>query len=79
MNSKIVNFIIKYLKKEIKKKGTFNFLICGGNSPLKIYRLLSKEKINWKKVNFFLTDERCVTNKHKHLVLMTLSWKVLRV
>src|SRR5680860_1226415 len=48
----------------IATRGEFNVVLSGGNSPKKLYELLAspgyKEKINWKKVNFFFGDERVV-------------------
>jgi len=48
----------------IATRGEFNVVLSGGNSPKKLYELLAspgyKEKINWKKINFFFGDERVV-------------------
>ena len=66
------NFLIKkfitQFKRKIKNKGKgrFSFVLTGGNSPIKLYRHLSKEKkIPWEKIDFFFGDERCVSKNSK--------------
>ena len=57
------------LKQKIrkKKKGRFSLVLTGGNSPIKLYQKLSKAKnINWKKVDFFIADERYVEKNSKN-------------
>lgn len=48
----------------IASRGEFNVVLSGGNSPKKLYELLTspeyKEQVNWEKVNFFFGDERYV-------------------
>ncbi len=55
-----------HIKKYIKKNKNVNLILSGGNSPLKYYRLLSKEKLNWEKINFFFIDERNVDINSKY-------------
>ena len=66
------NFLIKkfitQFKRKIKNKGTerFSFVLTGGNSPIKLYKNLAKEKnIPWKNIDFFFGDERCVNKNSK--------------
>ena len=41
--------------------------MTGGNSPIKLYKNLAKEKnIPWKNIDFFLGDERCVNPNSKY-------------
>ena len=48
-------------KLENKKDERFSFVLTGGKSPVKLYKYLAKNKnINWKKIDFFMGDERCV-------------------
>ena len=61
------NFLIKkfirLFKGKIKNKEgkRFSFVLSGGNSPIKLYKDLSKTKnIDWKKIDFFIGDERYV-------------------
>ena len=66
------NFLIKkfisYFKREVSKgrKRRFTFVLTGGESPINLYLKLSKEKdIPWKKIDFFISDERYVNKKSK--------------
>tara|TARA_Y100000590_G_scaffold467584_1_gene646974 strand:+ start:90 stop:767 length:678 start_codon:yes stop_codon:yes gene_type:complete len=55
-----------------KQKKRFSFVLTGGTSPVKLYKKLSKEnKINWKKVDFFIGDERHVkeTSKNSNIAM----------
>lgn len=60
--------IIKIGTKAISERGCFNFVLTGGNSPKKLYELLSstyKGRLDWSKVYFFFGDERNVTPNHE--------------
>jgi 6-phosphogluconolactonase len=51
------------LMKLSNEKEKFYFALSGGSTPEIIYEMLSKEykqKINWKKIHLFWSDERCV-------------------
>jgi len=55
---------IQIYKKKIKSKNSrLSLLVAGGKSPLKLYKELSKIKIDWSRIDFFLTDERFVSLK----------------
>ena len=67
------NFLIKkfigLFKRKIKSKGKnrFSFVLTGGKSPIKLYRRLAKDKsIPWKEIDFFIGDERCVSENSKY-------------
>jgi len=65
----LIRKFISFLKQKIrkKKKGRFSFVLTGGESPIKLYQNLSKVKnINWKKVDFFIGDERYVKENSKN-------------
>ena len=67
-NFLILKFINQF-KRKIKNKTRkrFTFVLTGGKSPINLYRQLSLEKqIPWKKIDFFITDERCVSENSKH-------------
>ena len=59
---KLINeFIKKFIKILDNKKKRFSFVLAGGKSPIKLYKKMSLNKeINWKKVDFFIGDERYV-------------------
>ena len=53
-------FKVKLDKKSNKSK-RFAFVLAGGESPIRLYKALSKDrKIEWKNVDFFIGDERYV-------------------
>lgn len=56
--------ICEVAKEAIADRGQFNFVLSGGGSPRKLYKLLASEKykgkIDWDKTYFFFGDERFV-------------------
>jgi len=48
----------------LENTGHFNVALSGGSTPLPLYGILASEpfrdRINWKGVSFFWSDERCV-------------------
>lgn len=50
---------------QLKETKIINIALSGGNSPLPIYKMLGSFKLEWERINFFLVDERCVTNDDK--------------
>ena len=49
------------------RKERFSFVLTGGNSPIKLYKqLYYDKKINWKKIDFFIGDERYVKESSKN-------------
>tara|TARA_B100000029_G_scaffold458978_1_gene488777 strand:+ start:60 stop:740 length:681 start_codon:yes stop_codon:yes gene_type:complete len=64
----LIKKFIGLLKQKIKNKKNdrFSFVLTGGNSPIELYKKLSKiKKINWKKIDFFIGDERYVDENSK--------------
>lgn len=55
-------------KEAIADRGQFNFVLSGGGSPRKLYKLLAsdayKHKIDWEHTYFFFGDERFVPKGH---------------
>ncbi len=67
------NFLIKkfirFFKEKVanREKKRFSFVLTGGKSPIKLYKKLSKnKKIPWKKIDFFIGDERYVKENSKY-------------
>ena len=67
------NFLIKkfirLFKEKIrnKEKNRFSFVLTGGKSPIKLYKHLARSKnIQWKKIDFFIGDERYVNETSKN-------------
>ena len=62
----LIKKFIRLFKAKIRSKGSkrFSFVLAGGKSPINLYRNLAKSKnIPWKKIDFFIGDERYV-NEH---------------
>jgi len=65
----LIKKFIGLFRTKLRKKGKkrFSFVLTGGNSPIKLYKKLSKtKKINWRKIDFFIGDERYVNEKSKY-------------
>ena len=67
------NFLIKkfirLFKAKIrnKEKKRFSFVLTGGTSPIKLYNHMARsENIPWKKIDFFIGDERYVNEASKN-------------
>src|SRR5690606_702859 len=64
----LADLIVDIANKAIEDKGEFTFVLSGGNSPRKLYELLSssfyRDKIDWTKVFFFFGDERYVPSNN---------------
>lgn len=57
------DFLFETLQEiQINTVGAINIALSGGNTPLPILDLLQKKKLSWERFNFFMVDERCVTN-----------------
>lgn len=64
---KFIRLFCEKLNKKLKKRSRFSFVLTGGNSPIKLYRHLAKNKnIPWKKIDFFIGDERYVKENSKY-------------
>jgi len=64
----LADFVITSAREAIAQRGRFNFVLSGGSSPKKLYRLLASfpesSAIPWQKVFFFFGDERYVPPDH---------------
>ncbi|HTM97783.1 MAG TPA: 6-phosphogluconolactonase [Pedobacter sp.] len=68
LNEALIAYVIEIANQAIATKGSFNFVLTGGNSPKELYRQLAttyKNEIDWTKVYFFFGDERTVLPNHK--------------
>ena len=66
---KLSNIIFIEIKKEVLLKKKINVMLTGGRTALKLYFFLNKKikKIDLKKVNFWITDERLDCKNKKEL------------
>ncbi len=69
-NLLISNFIEIFkdkLNNKLKSSKRFTFVLTGGHSPIKLYKKLQASKnIPWKKIDFFIGDERYVKESSKY-------------
>jgi len=66
-NIESANFLIGEINSIISSKNQMiNIAVSGGKTPLPIFKIMCKHNINWKKINFFLVDERNVSNDSIH-------------
>jgi len=65
MSKRVAEWMIQYIKETLKKQDRFTIVLSGGNTPKKLYQLLSSpsyiDRIDWKKLHFFWGDERYVS------------------
>ncbi|GCF07063.1 6-phosphogluconolactonase [Dictyobacter arantiisoli] len=57
-------YIVRVAQESIAARGRFMLALSGGSTPRKLYAMLAEEpyrnQIDWSKVEFFWSDERCV-------------------
>ena len=58
-----VNEFEKIARDKERSKQRLSFVLTGGNSPKRLYKKLSKAKVNWDNVDFFWGDERFVPKR----------------
>ncbi len=60
----LASYFVKIAHEAIQKNGLCNISLVGGNSPKKLYELLTtdafRNKVDWTKIYFFFGDERYV-------------------
>jgi len=64
LDKNAVQFILKQANIAITKKGFFSLVLSGGNTPIGLYKLLAKEKIDFEKWHIYFGDERCLSIDH---------------
>ena len=67
--SLINEFILHFEKDALRKKREnkrFSFVLTGGNSPINLYKSLTKAKVDWSNIDLFWGDERYVSQKSKN-------------
>jgi len=68
-------------KAAIESKGGFRAALSGGSTPLRLYSLLAAEpyrsRLDWKRIELFIGDERCVPPDHKDSNFRTINEALL--
>ena len=62
----VIELIIKNLSSSINKYESASMAVPGGTSPIKIFNELSKQKLDWSKVQITLVDDRLVDSENDH-------------
>ena len=65
----LITKFIRLFRSKIRNKGKrrFTFVLTGGDSPIKLYKHLARSRnINWRKIDFFIGDERYVRENSKY-------------
>ena len=62
----VIELIIKNLSLSIDKYESASMAVPGGTSPIKIFDELSKQKLDWSKVQITLVDDRLVDTENEH-------------
>ena len=57
-------FIIERANISINEKGSFSLVLSGGTTPVNVYKLLAKAKVNFEKWYIYFGDERCFPLNH---------------
>ena len=61
LEQELAEQIIRTLEVDLKEHNAAKLLLSGGNTPIKLYELLSQFDINWAQVSIGLVDERFVS------------------
>ena len=62
----VIELITKNLSSSINKYQNASIAVPGGTSPIKIFNELSKQKLDWSKVQITLVDDRLVEPDNDH-------------
>ena len=62
----VIELIKKNLSSSISKYQNASIAVPGGTSPIKIFNELSKQKLDWSKVQITLVDDRLVDPDNDH-------------
>ena len=62
----VIELITKNLSSSINKYQNASIAVPGGTSPIKIFNELSKQKLDWSKVQITLVDDRLVDLDNDH-------------
>lgn len=57
-------FVAAFLSRVRATPGVFTCALTGGSAATKLYPLLAASDLDWARVQFFLSDERCVPLDH---------------
>ncbi len=53
-------FLVRLIKSFLSKEKVCHIALAGGKTPIELYRELSRERLPWDRLRFYLSDERYV-------------------
>ncbi len=56
----LAGHVAKTLSAAIQQKGKASLAVSGGSTPIRFFKTLSHEELDWKNVSITLVDDRCV-------------------
>ena len=56
LSNALAQEILEIAEESIKLKGNFTIVLAGGNSPMKLYKILRNSKSNWDKWSVYIGD-----------------------
>lgn len=67
---RVADFFVQEVNDTLQRKTVCNVVLSGGNSPKKLYQLLTtiayRQQVPWEKISFFFGDERYVPFKDEN-------------
>jgi 6-phosphogluconolactonase len=60
----VCDAIVELANHAILKKGRFDFVLAGGNTPTGVYKMLCDKQTDWSKWHLYHGDERCLPTDH---------------
>lgn len=64
LSVRFADWLVEYIKEVLSRQDRFTFVLSGGSTPKKLYKLLASDKyrneVDWSKLHFFWGDERFV-------------------
>lgn len=65
LENELATFTIEKIKKSLVKSGCSTIALSGGQTPLNLYKKISKMNLDWSQVKLSLVDERFVSKTSK--------------
>ena len=62
----IAESIAESLQSELSRTSSASVVVCGGSSPIEIFRYLNLQEIDWSLITIFLADDRLVDPQSEH-------------
>lgn len=71
-----VEIILESAHHAIHQRSAFHLVLAGGNTPRRIYKLLSKSEADWQRWHIYFGDERCLPAAHpeRNSLMATQNW-----